>query len=121
MKRYIRSNSDYSEFVYNGKLYHVVGGYDSYNTNDPVAAITKWFELERSNPMDAAITAVNKGAAIDLLRAANPDLIEDLHVKYRCPYKLEYMLESIDRNFRNGYPHFLESEYGDQVDPFSYG
>ena len=107
---------------YHGSKYIVYTGYTSKRTNSPLTAIKYWFSGQRFNPQDCAIMAKYKDDAIKLLSVATPELLENLNIKYPCPYKLDWMIEVIERNLRNNCSGFLgDGDLGDQVSPFTYG
>lgn len=125
MKRYIRSeeiieDDGWDIDPFHGKRYHVAYNYDSTCTDSPYTAIKLWFKNSEMYPSDCAITARTKQDGIDLLNAA-AEIVPEMYARYRSPYKLEYMEECIQRMLSSNLPYFHESEYGDQVDPFSYG
>ena len=127
MKRYIRSNepvdeaeADWSEYLFT-KTYIVNGGEKSFKTDDPKEAITRWFQYSAKYPLDCAIFVTNRKDGVALLKAATPELIEKLASTYKCPYKVSYLLDSIQKSIDNGCRYVLEGPYGDQVHPFAYG
>ena len=124
MKRYIRSeeiiDDGWDIDPFHGKRYHVAFNYDSTCTDDPYMAIKLWFKNSERYPSDCAITAKTKQDGIELLEAAQ-QVVPELYAQNKNPYKLEYLEDCIQRMLANDLPYFHESEYGDQVDPFSYG
>ena len=121
MKRYIRFSEDDGWNTAGNYKFRVSGGDHSFKTDDPQRAIVKWFQYQEQYPQDCAIFVTTKVDGVELLKAATPQFIEQLHSAYHCPYKLDYMLMSIQKNIENGCKYILENEYGDQVDPFSFG
>lgn len=121
MKRYIRSSEDDGWAFDTNYVYRVAGGDRSFKTDDPQRAIIKWFQYQADSPQDCAIFVKTRADGVELLEAATPQLVTELITTYRCPYKKEYMLDSIERNLANRCSGVIESEYGDQVDPFSFG
>lgn len=99
-------------------------GYD--DTDDPHKAINTWFIKEKTNSGDCAVIAFKKDDAYALVKWAheNKDKIQEWHSKFNCPYKLEYLMDSIEKHYSEGiegYKYFHEGISGDQVDPFSFG
>jgi len=140
MKRYIKSETKilydasperleeledegYEEWdPYNGFKYKVVCGYDSSNTNNPKAAIRRWFKGQSKNPMDCAIMAKYKSDAIDLASLVTMDLLEEMDSQYPQGYKLDWLYDSAQRFVRSNGSGFLgDGDMGDQVPPFTYG
>lgn len=110
---------------YRGMKYKVYGGdnSDSVGTNDPKKAIEAWFKLGQDAPMDTAIMSKTKADAIELNKAATEEYLTDLHSKYRCPYKLDYLVDEAAKKVADGQRGFYEDKYGygDSVHPFSVG
>jgi len=115
---YDNLDDDYSPFA--GESYYVAIGDDHLVTSNPAKAIELWFKGEKKYPMDCAIVAKSKLDGINLLEAAK-DVIQQMYHKYGSPYKLEYLVDMILKKLNDNLRFFHESEYGDQVDPFSYG
>lgn len=90
-------------------------------TDTPKTAIVAWFEAQAENPSCVAINAISIEAAQLLIDYAHcrKDIIEELHSKYKNPYKLEFLLEAIDNKHNDGCKGFLG--YLDQVHPFDLG
>lgn len=107
---------------YNGFKYKVVCGYDSSNTNNPKAAIRRWFKGQSKNPMDCAILAKYKSDAIDLASIVTMDLLEEMNAEYPQGYKLDWLYDVAQRFVqRNGSDFLGDGDLGDQVPPFTYG
>ena len=70
--------------------------------------------------MDCAIVAKTKDAGLELLWKAK-EIVPALYERYKNPYKLEYLTSMIEKKLGDDLAYFHESEYGDQVDPFTYG
>lgn len=102
---------------------YVSSGNVTRDTDSPATAVEAWFRIEMTHRGDAAIMCQKKDDAVRLLGWCdyNRDFIEDWHKKYKCPYKLDYILSQIDRQLEIACKYFHESEYGDQIEPFSYG
>lgn len=99
------------------------GDYGTDYVDDPSRAIQLWFQKEKTNPSDVAIIAYKKEKAKALIQWAfnNKDKIKEWHTKYNCPYKLDYILDSIDKHSTDDYKYFHDGLSGDQIDPFSFG
>lgn len=110
---------------YYGGIYRVDGG-PSYTTifdNDPVDAIKHWFMAQKSSPSDVAISCETRQQAIELCKAATPELLTKLNDKYPTPYRLDYLIEQAQEQVENGCRSFYENKYGygDSIHPFSVG
>ena len=127
MKRYIKFSTDVDDAwasydPFNGKKYRIFGGYsDTKWTNDPYEAIKFWFQIGKKHPGDTCIMCKTKADAIEVVMEGTPEYLTELYSQYKCPYKLEYLIEECDKAFENGCRSFYENEYGDQVHPFSVG
>lgn len=129
MKYYVRSSEtvtddEYSVFdPYNGKRYFVSG--DGSSTircfNDPVAAIKHWFRIVGKSGLSASIMAKKRSDAIDICKAGTDELLTELYNKYRCPYKLQFLIDACKKQVADGCKYFYENEFGDQVHPFDVG
>lgn len=141
----VKASSIDDEWIPYPKTYKVSGGYSGdyvgdydeelaeyvskgsteRNFDDPGKAVEAWFKLEQKHRGDVAIMCEKRDDAVRLLDWCdrNRDFIEDWHSKYDCPYKLEWILDGIDKNLDNGCKYFYEDKYGygDQISPFSYG
>lgn len=107
---------------YNGFKYKVVCGYESSSTNNPKAAIRRWFKGQSKNPMDCAIMAKYKSDAIDLARSVTMDLLEEMNEQYPQGYKLDWLFDYAQKFVRSNGSGFLgDGDMGDQVPPFTYG
>lgn len=122
MYRVIKASDDWGYDPYNGKTYRVSGGYSTTKwTNDPVTAIKYWFMIGQKHSGDTCIQCRTRDAALAICQAATEDLLTTLWNKYRCPYKLEYLVESAQKKVQDGCKWFHESDFGDQVHPFDIG
>lgn len=130
MKRWIHANDeideiddDYEWSPYDNGIYMVTAGYESKNTDDPVEAITLWYKGQQTNPEDVMIMCKLRSQAVDLCKAATPELLTKLTKRYKCPYKLSYMIEQAQKAVADGCRGFYENDYGygDTVHPFGVG
>ena len=89
--------------------------------NRPSGAIKSWFALSTKYPTQVCIIPINEEASMELLEWASyhPDAIGTWHLRSKCPYKLDYILNSINRQIGRGYSNI--KFYPDQLDPFSVG
>ena len=87
--------------------------------DSPEEAIRCWIEYSAKCPMETGIWARTKEDAEDLLAysRANEEKIREMHARYGCPLKIDYMIDGI----RKPLSGFLEWEYGDEVFPFCQG
>lgn len=130
-KVYMKIESDSREL--NESVYYVSGstptGEGDSNVDasgkitDPAKAIEQWFKLGAKHRSGTAITAKKKADAIVLVTWANEnkDKITEWHAKYKCPYKLESILDGIANQVRRKCSSFYEGEFGDMVHPFDVG
>lgn len=90
-------------------------------TDSPNTAIIAWFEAQAEHPSCVAINAISKGDACFLIDFAHhrKDVIQELHGMYKNPYKLDFMLEAIDKKHKDRCRGF--AGYMDQVHPFDLG
>lgn len=97
--------------------------YDSKVTEDPKTAIVTWFKLSQKYPTCTSIIAKNKEVAIELLEYANAneDLIRSLAAKYKCPYKVDYLVNAIREKAESGNLYGFYRNSRDQVYPFANG
>lgn len=110
-----------------GKKYQVysdpmTGDYgDSWYTDNPAKAIEDWYKKSVDNPTCVAICAESIEAAQLLIDFAysHRDLIEEWHSTYKVCYKLQWMLDQIEKKHNDRCSGFLG--YLDQVHPFSMG
>lgn len=114
----------YEDWPY--KTYEVFGGYsgsnlDAADTDDPVEAITLWFKFGRKHHSDTSISCVSRDAALRLCQAGTPELLTKLWNKYRCAYKLDYLIKECQHQVEIGCRGFYETRFGDQVHPFGVG
>ena len=122
-----------TESLYESVGYDVSGttptGAGDYNIDEergitsPEKAIELWFKIEAKHPLNTDISAYKKDDAIALITWAyeNQNKIAEWYKKYRCPYKLEFMLAAIKRQYNNGCRSFHENEFGEMIDPFCIG
>lgn len=109
---------------YKGKKYKVVGEdyEDNVYTDDPKEAIEAWFKLGEKAPMDTAIMTKTKASAVELVKSATEELLTSLHSKYKCPYRLDYMIQEVQKKVADGQKYFHElRDYGDSIHPFGVG
>lgn len=110
---------------YQGHKYRVYG--NDYQANqafdDPEKAIQCWFKYQKDAPMDVSIMSKTKADAIELVKAATPQLLTRLHARYKCPYKLDWLISEAEKQVENGCRSFYEDKYGygDSVHPFGVG
>lgn len=119
MFRVIKASDEWDP--YGGTKYRIDGGYKSRLTNNPKQAIKYWFMMEVKNPGDAAISVQTRTAGVELCQAATEEYLTELYNQYKNPYKLDYLIQGAKRSVENGCRSVIEGEFGDQVDPFSYG
>lgn len=107
---------------FHGGTYRI-DGRDIKFTNNPVTAIKYWFRMQDKAWMDVAISCKTKEQAIELVKAATPELLTKLNDQYEQPYKLDYLIndaqEQVDTNCRSF--HENDYGYGDTVHPFGVG
>lgn len=128
---YRDDSDDDQDFVewdpFDGKKYRVsyleaYGDNTTVKTNDPKEAIEAWFKYGQDHPTYAFIDAKYKTDAIDLCKAATAELLTDLYSKYKCHYKLDYLISEARKKVEDGQKYFRESgDYGDSVHPFGCG
>lgn len=110
---------------YQGHKYMVYGGEHQANQafDDPKKAIQCWFKYQGDAPMDVSIMSKTKADAIELVKAATSQLLTGLHAKYKCPYKLDWLISEAEKQVENGCRSFYEGSYGygDSVHPFGVG
>lgn len=108
---------------FHGHKYRIDGGYDIKYADTPAKAIQYWFQLGKKYPMDTAIQTPKKDWAIELCKAATPEVIERFYNKYGSCYKLDYLVDSAAEQVEKGCRFFHEDQYGygDQIHPFCYG
>lgn len=105
-----------------GKAYTVIAGEDTICTTDFAdTAITNWFKGQKENPSDVCILASSKQKVISLINFAynHKDFIESRNERYKIPYKLEFIMNIINRDFNDKCKSFIGEM--DQVGPFSVG
>lgn len=91
------------------------------DTDDPKKAIELWFRIGQKFPTCTDLMAKTKADACVLLREATPEYLTELYSKYKCPYKLDYLISGAQRSMSRGCSDFYVSEFGDSVYPFSCG
>ena len=126
MKRWIHESDDVDSVwtaydPYAAGTYRVTGGLETKNFNNPAKAIEAWFRFQEKNPADCMIMCRTKDEAVVLCSAATEELLTDLYNRYKCPYKLQYLIDSAAREVQKGQPYFHEGEFGDTVHPFGVG
>lgn len=99
------------------------GDYGCERASTPEEAITLWFKHEKVDRGDVCIIAYTQEQAYDLIQWShnNIDKIKKLHTKYNNPYKLDYLLDSIESKCNKKPSDFYVGMFGDQIDPFSVG
>ena len=109
------------------KRYRIQGGdYYSETVDNAGAAIGTWFKLQKKYPHDCAIQTQTKANAKELLAvvANNPDpegFLQRFADRYGCPYKIEYLVDECIKKYNDNCKGFIESQFGDQIHPFSFG
>ena len=110
---------------YHGHKFLVSGSYsdDIYLSDDPVKAITRWFKYQKNAPADVSISTPKREYAIELVKAATPELLKKLNLEYESPYKLDYLIEEAEKKAEERYSDFHEDQYGygDTIHPFGVG
>lgn len=132
-------DEDDEEFVdYTPKTYQVSSsmpskmGDDEYvnndlDTDDPAKAIKAWFRVGEKFRGGTAISTHAKKDAQKLIDWAyeNQDKIKEWHEKFKCPYKLDFMLKGIESKHNDRCSGFYEDpEYDwatDMIFPFDVG
>lgn len=113
-------DDEYEEGYVEKKTYTVFGGYSGQSTNDPVEAIRLWFVIGQTHKMDTYISCIRKADAIKLCQAATEEVLTKFYNKYKCPYKLDYLIEAAKKQVANRCAGFYE-KWGDQISPFCVG
>ena len=110
MKFIISATNPYGEEL--GRIIH---------ESEPEKAVLAWYRTGKKYPACAAIQADNEASAFKLLEWAdrNQDKLEAYAKEYRCPYKPDYLKESISGYVRRGKSSMMW-EY-DMVSPFDIG
>lgn len=123
MKRLIRASEeeDWEWKPFAKGTYCVSGDYQVKYTDNPKVAIRWWYQLQKKDPMNVAISCLTKEQAIELCKAATEDLIYDLSSKYKCTYKPDWIIDEAARKVADGQKYFYENEYGDTIHPFGVG
>lgn len=124
MYRVIKASDNFDDeeiMEYQSKRYEVSYGSHVKDTDSPVEAIKLWFKLGEKARGDTAIICRKRSDAIELCGNATESLLSSLYSKYKCPYKLEYLIQTAKKQVDNGCKFFYETRYGDQVEPFSVG
>lgn len=124
MKRYVYASTE-EEFVSDSRYTvsgtSASGSGDIEYTDDPVQAITMWFKLSRRYGMNTCITTTRRTYALELLQAATPELLTKLHNKFKCKYKLDWLIDAVKRQLDSGARTFYENDLGDMIHPFDVG
>lgn len=97
------------------------GEYDSAFYCTPRRAIEAWYRNQVKHPTCVAICATsieNANLLIDYAYSRK-DVIEELHSKYKICYKLQFILDAIEKKHEDRCKGFLG--YLDQVHPFDLG
>lgn len=127
MKRWIHAseeaNDDSEWSPYSKGKYCVSGGYTLKYTDDPQTAISYWFRFQKKYPTDVSISCAKRDEAVALCKAATPELLTELHEKYGCPYKLDWLISEAQKKVADGQKYFYEGKYGygDTIHPFGVG
>lgn len=89
--------------------------------HDPERAILRWLEYSKKYPTCASIQPQNKEDGLALLKWAklNFDKLEAYFLKYKCPYKTDWMRDQIDSQVNNNKVD-MQWEW-DELFPFSIG
>ena len=90
-------------------------------TDDPKKAIELWFRIGEKFPTCTDIMTKTRGNVCELLREATPEYLEELYGKYKCSYKLDYLITSVQQGLDRGGGSFYENEFGDSIFPFCSG
>lgn len=111
----------YDDFFPNKYMVKVIDHSDLLRTDDPRKAVECWCRNARKFSMDIYITANNKNSAIELIKWCyeNDSYLENLCNKYRVPYKVSYILDSVQDKWVDKCSGFQFA--GDQVFPFAFG
>lgn len=113
--------------VYGFRDNYTETGYDTSSDNkiteDPKTAIVTWFKLSQKYPTCTSIIAKNKEVAMKLLEYANANenLIRELASKYKCPYKVDHIVDAIKEKVQSGRLYGFYRNSRDQVYPFANG
>ena len=118
---YESNNGDDDWSPYAGGTYRISSDRTGGSTDDPKKAIEMWFQFGEDDPMNTAISCEKKEDAIKLCKAATPELITALGKKYKCPYKIDWLIDEAAKKVADGQKYFLEGYYGDTIHPFSVG
>jgi hypothetical protein len=94
---------------------------DIMETDDPKKAIEMWFRVGQKFPSCTDLMTKTKADACVLLREATPEYLTELYSQYKCPYKLEYLISSVQQGLSRGGGDFYASEFGDSIYPFCCG
>lgn len=89
--------------------------------SDPAKAIEQWFKLNKTHRTEVAIMPASKSEGTKLLKWASEhnDLIKKWASQYNCPYKVDFLLNSINSKASND-KSGMDWD-GDQCEPFSFG
>lgn len=114
---------------YQGHTY-MISGSDEYGNNDsclldsPLSALMAWFRIGAKFPTGTSIQCKHKSDAVALCETAisHKQSLTELHQKYKCPYKLDFIFEQAEKKVSDGCKYFHEhGDFGDSVYPFDIG
>lgn len=111
---------DYLNYGFS-KKYLVVGGADEFfATDNPTVAIRLWLLTQERFPQNVAIKCKWRKDAIELLDQVSDVLLESYCGRYKVPYKVEFLKDSVRNQLKCKCKYFLDG-IGDQIEPFSFG
>lgn len=117
----LASAPDYSVYVYE-PLREDQQGLEL-NTSDVEKAVETWFKWSQSYPTCVAIEAKNGQLAMELLESCynNVERLKQLAIQYRCPYKIDFIINAVAKAVNTGYISGFFRNLPDQVYPFALG
>lgn len=117
------SEYDYSYDDYTYTVEDYDGRFVPLGTNDPREAVGLWFEYCEKYPSNVAIFTAGIENARAFYKAIDEDYVIALYDEYDVPYKLDWMLDSLNRSKQGRiYGWFKEMpDTPDQLSPFSFG
>ena len=129
MYRLVKDYSEYDRYdPFEGYTYRIDGSdeqghMDIKFTNDPAQAIALWFRVGKRFPGNTAILCKKRSEAVEVCKEAKSEFLETLYHTHRCPYKLDYLIDSAAKQVNDGCRRFYESPYGygDMIYPFDVG